>query len=289
VRYLTAHPGAHYKDVIQASGDERIAVYSWLLNTGRKNVQDRRIRDLLEVEAFLEIHRSWQRLGYPFDSLVPSLATAIGSSADRPAALADLMGIILNNGVRVPTTLIEGLHFGAGTPFETIIRKPAVKGERMFSPELASAVRGVLIDVVERGTAARLAHAIVQEDGTQIQIGGKTGTGDHRYVTFSSAGVIKESRTVNRSATFVFFLGDRFFGTLTAFVPGASAADYKFTSGLSAQILKFLLPTLKPLTDTARPLPEQIRQERKHEKKDTKAEPSGDEAIDATQPAEPVE
>jgi hypothetical protein len=94
---------------------------------------------------------------------------------------------------------------------------------------------------------------------------------------------------VNRSATFVFFLGDRFFGTLTAFVPGASAADYKFTSGLSAQILKFLLPTLKPLTDTARPLPEQIRPERKKEKKAVMAEPSGDEAVDATQPPEPVE
>lgn len=279
VHYLTAHPGAHYRDVIQASGAERIAVYGWLLKTGRKNVQDSRIRNLLEVEAFLEIHRSWQRLGYPFDSLVPSLATAIGSSADRPAALADLMGIILNNGVKVPTTLIEGLHFGAGTPFETIVRKPAAKGERMFSPELASAVRGVLIDVVERGTAARLAHAIVKEDGTQIQIGGKTGTGDHRYVTFSSAGVIKDSRTVNRSATFVFFLGDRFFGTLTAFVPGASAADYKFTSGLSAQILKFLLPTLKPLTDSALPLPEQIRPERK---RTVMAEPPGDEAMDAT-------
>lgn len=279
VRYLTAQPGAHYRDVIQASGAERIAVYGWLLKTGRKNVQDSRIRNLLEVEAFLEIHRSWQRLGYPFDSLVPSLATAIGSSADRPAALADLMGIILNNGVKVPTTLIEGLHFGVGTPFETIVGKPAAKGERMFSPELASAVRGVLIDVVERGTAARLAHAIVKEDGTQIQIGGKTGTGDHRYVTFSSAGVIKDSRTVNRSATFVFFLGDRFFGTLTAFVPGASAADYKFTSGLSAQILKFLLPTLKPLTDSALPLPEQIRPERK---RTVMAEPPGDEAMDAT-------
>ncbi|MEN6584678.1 MAG: glycosyl transferase family 51, partial [Sulfuricella sp.] len=45
VQYLTAHPGAHYKDVIQASSAERIAVYGWLINTGRKNVQDTRIRD----------------------------------------------------------------------------------------------------------------------------------------------------------------------------------------------------------------------------------------------------
>ena len=34
-------------------------------------------------------------MGYPFASLTPSLATAIGSSGDRPAALAELMGIIL--------------------------------------------------------------------------------------------------------------------------------------------------------------------------------------------------
>src|SRR5674476_498522 len=94
----------------------------------------------------------------------------------------------------------------------------ASSGEKLLSPELAAVVRGVLTDVVETGTALRLAHAIVKEDGTWIQIGGKTGTGDHRYVTFSAAGVIKESRPVNRSATFVFFIGDRFFGTLTAFV-----------------------------------------------------------------------
>src|SRR5690606_30683878 len=89
-------------------------------------------------------------------------------------------------------------------------------------------------------------------------IGGKTGTGDHRHVTFSSPGVVKESRVVNRSATFVFFIGDRFFGTMTAFVPGVDAEKYTFTSALSTQVMKHLLPVLKPLTDKAHPLPEQI-------------------------------
>ncbi|MEO8418089.1 MAG: transglycosylase domain-containing protein [Methylophilaceae bacterium] len=257
VRYLTTHPNAHYRDVIQASTEERVAVYNWLFKTVHKNAQDIRIRSLLELEAFLEIHRSWKRLGYPFNSLVPSLATAIGSSADRPAALAGLMGIILNNGVRVPTLLIERLHFAAGTPFETVVERTPVHGEKLLSPELTTAVRGVLINVVETGTALRLAHAIVKEDGTWIPIGGKTGTGDHRYVTYSAAGVIKESRPVNRSATFVFFIGDRFYGTLTAFVPGADAANYEFTSSLTAQVLKYLLPTLKPLIDKAQPLAEQ--------------------------------
>ncbi len=258
VGYLAGHPAAQYRDVIAASGRERIEVYDWLLKTVHKNAQDKRIRSLLEVEAFLEIQRKWKRLGYPFDTLVPSLATAIGSSADRPAALAELMGIILNNGVRLPTVTIERMRFGAGTPFDTTVERAPVPGERLFAPELSAAIRGVLIDVVEHGTASRLSRAIVREDGTQIQIGGKTGTGDQRYVTFSGAGVIKESRAVNRSATFVFFIGDRFFGTLTAFVPGADAADYEFTSALPAQILKHLLPDLKPLTDTAQPVPEQV-------------------------------
>ncbi|MEO7560097.1 MAG: transglycosylase domain-containing protein [Nitrosospira sp.] len=273
VRYLTTHPGAQYADVIKASTDERVAVYHWLFKTKYKNSQDSRIRGLLEIEAFLEIHRSWKRLGYPFDSLVPSLATAIGSSADHPAALAELMGIILNDGVRVPTVLIERLHFGAGTPFETIVERTPVQGERIFSPELAAAVRGVLTDVVATGTASRLARAMVEEDGNveeddnEILIGGKTGTGDHRYITFSSPGVVKESRAVNRSATFVFFIGDRFFGTMTAFVPGTDAANYKFTSALSTQVVKHLLPILKPLTDKAQPLPEQAEQAERASKK----------------------
>ena len=273
VRYLISNPRAQYKDVIEASGDERVAVYQWLFKTIHKNSQDIRIRGLLELEAFLEIHRSWKRLGYPFDSLVPSLATAIGSSADQPAALAELMGIILNNGVRVPNVLIERMRFAADTPFETIVERAPVQGERMFSPELAVALRGVLADVVETGTASRLARSIVEEDGAEVLIGGKTGTGDHRHITFSSPGVIKESRAVNRSATFVFFLGDRFFGTMTAFVPGADAAEYTFTSALSTQVMKHLLPTLKPLIDTAEPLPEQgwlVRASRKNVPKGNK-------------------
>lgn len=55
-------------------------------------------------------------MGYPFDHLVPSLATAIGSSGDRPAALSELVGIIQNDGVRLPTLRIDTLHFAANTP-----------------------------------------------------------------------------------------------------------------------------------------------------------------------------
>lgn len=45
----------------------------------------------------------------------------------------------------------------------------------------------------------------------------------------------------------MFLIGDRFFDTVTAFVPGAGAAGYEFTSALAVQILKHLAPQLTPL------------------------------------------
>jgi hypothetical protein len=45
----------------------------------------------------------------------------------------------------------------------------------------------------------------------------------------------------------VFMIGDRFYGTVVAFVPGSKAASYKFTSALAVQIFKDLTPQLKPL------------------------------------------
>jgi len=54
------------------------------------------------------------------------------------------------------------------------------------------------------------------------------------------------SRVVSRAATFVFFLGDRFYGVVTAYVTGPEAARYQFTSALPVQVLKGLAPTLTP-------------------------------------------
>jgi hypothetical protein len=50
---------------------------------------------------------------------------------------------------------------------------------------------------------------------------------------------------VNRTATLVFYLGDKHFGTFTALVPGEQAGQFQFTSSLIAQILKNLLPRLQ--------------------------------------------
>jgi hypothetical protein len=59
-------------------------------------------------------------------------------------------------------------------------------------------------------------------------------------------GQLLASRVVNRSAIFVFSIDDRFFGTLTAYVPGSRAAQYDFTSALPVQLLKVLAPILAP-------------------------------------------
>jgi hypothetical protein len=60
-------------------------------------------------------------------------------------------------------------------------------------------------------------------------------------------GQVVEDRAINRTSTLVFFIGDRFFGTFTAFVPGAEADDYDFTSSLPAQVLRLLGPALSSL------------------------------------------
>ena len=58
--------------------------YRWLFRPRTAGAQNHRIRTMLEREAFRRIHAQWQSTGYPFPSLVPSLATALGTSADRP-------------------------------------------------------------------------------------------------------------------------------------------------------------------------------------------------------------
>lgn len=247
VAYLRAHPGAKKSEVMKASINERQEVYRWLFKTHRKNAQDIRIRTLLEVEAFLEIHKAWKRLGYPFNSLVPSYATSIGSSADRPASLAELVGIIVNDGVLYPVSRVDELLFAAQTPYETKLKRKESAGQRILAPEIAATLRSALINVAENGSAKRIYGAFVRSDGTNIDVGGKTGTGDNRRESYGKHGQLIESRAINRAAVFVFFIGKHFYGTITAYVPGAEAAGYNFTSSLPVQILKMMAPTLTPM------------------------------------------
>jgi cell division protein FtsI/penicillin-binding protein 2 len=251
--YLQQHPGAHLKELLTNSARERQEVYWWLFKTEHKTAQDNRIRTLMEQDAFREIWKSWKRQGYPFDSLVPSYATTIGVSGDTPAALAELMGIVMNNGIRYPAIKIDRLHFGGDTPTETLVSRDIPAAKRVLAPEIAALVRRELIGVVQNGTGRRALKSIVLSNGTVVQVGGKTGTGDNRLESFSASGHITGSKVVNRTATFVFMVGDRFYGTIIAYVPGPKAASYRFTSALAVQIFKDLAPQIKPLIERSEP------------------------------------
>lgn len=247
VRYLQTHPDAGLSEVIANSVAERREASRWLFAGRFRRAQQVRIGIVVEVAAFERIAAEWRRLGYPFEQLVPSLATSIGSSADRPAALAELMGIVVNDGLRRPAVRVSRLDFALGTPYETQLEREAPAGEQVLLPEVARTARRALLRVVDSGTARRVKGAYVDADGHALAIGGKTGTGDHRFQTVGADGVVKSSRVMNRAATFAFYIGDRFYGVVTAFVPGSAAADYDFTSALPVQILKEMQAVLQTL------------------------------------------
>lgn len=247
VGYLRHHAGASLRDANAASREQRQEVYTWLFKTRHKSAQDLRIRNLIEQEAFAEILKRWRRLGYPFEALTPSYATALGASGDRPAALAELMGILVNHGLRLPVVRVPSLLFGRGTPYETRLDMQPAAGERLLPAEVADVAREALVGVVEEGTAKRLKGVFVQADGSPVPVGGKTGTGDHRFDVYGKGGALISSRVVNRTATFVFFIGDRYYGTMMAYVHEPYAAHYKFTSAMPAQLVKALAPALLPL------------------------------------------
>ncbi len=244
--------------------------YSWLY----KNSDSRRAHDKiymeLEEDAFKVILSDWQKVGYPFETLVPSLGTALGSSGDRPEALATLMGIILNEGVWVEPRRFHSIDFAKDTPYELRFEAQAPERKRVLSPEVAAAARHAIERVVERGTARRASRAymVPGPDGDlvrdrTVRIGGKTGTGDHRQKSFDRWGNVIEETFVSRSATFSFLKDSRYFGVITIHVEGEQAGDYDFTSSMATEIFRQLFPTITETLDT---IPEQkLEQEAHHD------------------------
>jgi membrane peptidoglycan carboxypeptidase len=247
VSYLQDHPNATRSEMLKAGAGARQDAYSWLFKTRSTRKQDIRIRILIEEDAFDRLLQDWRKVGYPFERIIPSYATAIGSSGDSPEALALLMGIILNRGVQLPTTDLDRLHFASGTPYETVMTYRPAAPLRVMASEVAATVHRALGEVVAEGTGTRLRGAYLREDGAALPAGGKTGTGDNRFETFGAGHTFAASRAVDRTATFVFFLGDRFYGTVTAYVAGKDADAYHFTSALAVSVLKGLAPEIKPL------------------------------------------
>ena len=238
------NPDLSWENLFAISNEARREGSAWLLNPRNRRAQDLRLRIRMEKDAFARMVPYWQRLGFPFKTMVPSYATAIGSSSDRPVALAELIGILVNDGVRRPSTELSNIHFASGTPYETVFERKSEPGQRVLAPEVARTVRKAMATVVESGTAQRLNGVFRLSDGKLITVGGKTGSGDNRLETFNRWGNVTSSRATNRTAAFAFYIGDRYFGVITAYVQGREAEKYHFTSALPVTLLKLLAPTI---------------------------------------------
>lgn len=250
---LARHPDASWVELWERSAAARTSSSAWLFQSSSRRAQDLRLRIRVEKDAFALMAPYWKRLGFPFSHMVPSYATAIGNSSDRPAALAELMGIIVNDGVRAPVLGLKRLRFARGMPYETLLEPVPQSGQQVLEPSVARALKVMLAEVVELGTARRLKGVFTRADGIPVTVGGKTGSGDNRFETFDRRGTVLTSRATNRTAALVFYIGDRYFGVISAFVDGPEAAQYGFTSGLPVSVLKILAPAisarLEPVED----------------------------------------
>lgn len=254
------NPSLTWDEAVSQSAEQRQFVYKWLYKPHKVKGQNRRIQTMLEKEAFEHIHASWKEKGFPFDKMTPSLASALGASGDTPAALAELAGILQADGVRKPVIKFSEITFGEQTPYESHF-VPNPKAPRQVVPTaVAQTVLREMRGVVEEGTAQRAHNAIMLSNGRTLPVGGKTGTGDNRLKSFARGGGMTGSAVKSRTATFVFAIDDRFFGSIIAYVPGEDAANFRFTSALPAQVFKTLAPTILPLLDRGYgvqlPLPE---------------------------------
>ena len=247
VRDRRDHPEPRFSEALQRSREVRDEISQWIYTSRHRDAQNLRLRTELERRAFMGVHKAWKRLGFPFESMVPSLATAIGSSGDRPQALAELVGIIQNEGRRVPFLRVDALHFAESTPYETHFEPRGGQGEQVMQPEVAMALRTLMHSVVEGGTARRVNGVLKLDGGDLVKIGGKTGSGDNRYERVRADGTILSSRAINRTASFVFVAGESFFGMISAHVPGEEAGQYTFTSTLALQAFRALAPAVEPL------------------------------------------
>lgn len=237
VHALRVHPDASETELREQSSKVRVASYEWLFKSRVRDAQDRRILEMIEREAYDPIAQAWRALGYPFASITPSYGSAVGASGDRPAALSELMGILVSDGRRQPAQDLLRLSFAAGTPYETRLAAGTAEGRRVLPREVVAVARELLRGVVVKGTARRLAAGLPLGKDATLPVAGKTGTGDQRMY----------GRRVNRSANFMFTIGDRFYGTVTAYAHEPYAARYTFSSAMAVQLLKYLGPTLAPI------------------------------------------
>ena len=246
-RWIVSHPEGEWADMLAESEGPVREAYRWLYEDKQQRAQKNRIKQSLERETFARLHAQWVKLGFPFDALVPSYATALGSSGDRPEALATLAGILSAEGVRYPMRRVNRIWLAKDTPYAAVVDFPGVEGERVLRPAVARAALKAMRGVVKRGTGRALKGAF---GGKSLMVRAKTGTGDNRSRKMTKWGKVISETVHSRTATVVFTLGDRWFGAMTAVVMGPEAGEHEFTSGLVSRSLARMAPILLPALRT---------------------------------------
>ncbi len=66
-----------------------------------------------------------------------------------------------------------------------------------------------------------------------------------RHKVVASSGCGWACSWVNRAGAFVFYIGDRYIGVITASVTGREAGRYEFTSALPVTLLELLAPAIE--------------------------------------------
>jgi membrane peptidoglycan carboxypeptidase len=244
---LVKNPDASYKEL--RAGAVRMApdIYKWLEKSDNKALKSRHVFTMLEQDAFDVIHANWAEKGFPFRRLIPSFATSIGVSGDTPNALATLMGIVVNSGKAMPNAEFTDITLGKDTPYEKNFVYAPKNEMLVMNPNIAAIVKDNLENIVQNGTARRTKNAIKFSNGVKWAIGGKTGTGDNRIETHDRLGNVTLSTVRNRTATFVFTFGDKYYGSMVAYAAGEQAASEEFTSSLPVKAFSLIVKDLTPI------------------------------------------
>ncbi len=223
-------PARRGTQALEASTDVRQQVYSWLfkgnmLQAGRAHQDPARRAGQLSGRVL----DNWRALGYPFGHLVPSLGTRAGCLR-RPAGCARradghhpqrrCSSCPASRSSRLPLPRYA-VRNDAGAQRRSGARHGPRRGGADPAPRM-------LTGVVDDGTASRLHGAYLTADGSALPVGGKTAPGTTVSTGSRLAAGLSASRAIEpHPRPSIFFLGDRYFGTVTAYVPGPESGAFQ--------------------------------------------------------------